>query len=85
MPRGTVGIAPEKMLIPAAQDIKTLHPFFTGSIPHLEHPEIRKWGESLMAERRQLWESRGRAQEEQEGLAGCSVGSSVADKQTNGH
>ena len=66
-----------------AQNIRTLHPFFTGSIPHLHHPEVRKWAESLMAERKQLWASRGLGQEEQDGLEGCSVGSAV--KQTNGH
>jgi putative hydrolase of HD superfamily len=66
-----------------AQDIQTLHPFFSGSIPHLEHPVIQKWAETLMAERRQLWASRGREAEEREGLNGCSVGSSL--RQTNGH
>ncbi|KAK4685246.1 5'-deoxynucleotidase, partial [Tremellales sp. Uapishka_1] len=57
-----------------AQDIQSLHPFFTGSIPHLEHPAIQKWGEALMEERRQLWISRGREKEERDGLGGVKVG-----------
>jgi hypothetical protein len=36
-----------------------------------------------MEERRQLWISKGREQEEREGLGGCSVGSAV--KQANGN
>jgi putative hydrolase of HD superfamily len=73
---------PHRANIPA-QDIQTLHPFFSGSIPHLEHPVIQKWAETLMEERRQLWASKGKAEEEREGLNGCSVGSAV--KQANGH
>ncbi|EIW68577.1 hypothetical protein TREMEDRAFT_63044 [Tremella mesenterica DSM 1558] len=53
------------------QDIRTLHPFFTGSIPNLEHPVVRQWAMVLMEERRQLWASRGRGEEEQAGLNGC--------------
>jgi putative hydrolase of HD superfamily len=59
----------------AAQDIQTLHPFFTGSIPNLEHPVVRGWAETLMTERRELWASRGREKEEREGLEGYAVGS----------
>ncbi|KAL7423357.1 hypothetical protein Q5752_002660 [Cryptotrichosporon argae] len=58
-----------------SQDVRTLHPFFTGSIPHLEHPSVRAWGETLMAERRELWATRGRADEERAGLNGAMVGS----------
>lgn len=54
-----------------SQDIRTLHPFFTGSIPNLEHPVVRQWADSLMVERKQLWASRGRATEERAGLEGC--------------
>ncbi|WRT65169.1 uncharacterized protein IL334_002112 [Kwoniella shivajii] len=57
-----------------SQDIRTLSPFFLGSIPNLEHPIVQKWAETLMEERKQLWESRGRGQEEQEGLGGAKVG-----------
>jgi len=66
-----------------AQDIQTLHPFFQGSVPYLEHPVVQKWAETLMEERRQLWASKGKAAEERDGLAGASVGSEV--KRTNGH
>ncbi|WVF70210.1 hypothetical protein IAT40_004999 [Kwoniella sp. CBS 6097] len=58
-----------------SQDIRSLSPFFIGSIPHLEHPAVRKWGETLMEERKQLWAERGRGEEEQEGLKGAKVGS----------
>lgn len=69
-----------------AQDIRTLHPFFTGSIresppintrvgrcadrfvANIEHPVIRQWADSLMEERRELWASRGRTDEEAEGM-----------------
>ncbi|WWC87312.1 uncharacterized protein L201_002201 [Kwoniella dendrophila CBS 6074] len=65
-----------------SQDIQTLSPFFCGSIPHLEHPTIQKWAETLMEERRQLWASRGREKEEKEGLNGVKVGGSI--KKSNG-
>lgn len=68
-------------LIISAQDIQTLHPFFTGSVPNLEHPVIRGWAETLMVERKELWASRGREKEQEEGLAGYSVGS-VTDGKT---
>lgn len=68
-----------------AQDIQTLHPFFSGSIPHLEHPVIQKWAETLMEERRQLWASKGKEKEEREGLNGCTVGSAVKQANGNGH
>ncbi|ORY21463.1 HD domain-domain-containing protein [Naematelia encephala] len=60
-----------------SQDIQTLNPFFAGSIPHLEHPVIRKWAETLMEERKQLWESKGKGEQERAGLEGISVGSAV--------
>ncbi|KAK8846624.1 hypothetical protein IAR55_005710 [Kwoniella newhampshirensis] len=60
-----------------SQDIRTLAPFFTGSVPNLEHPVVQKWGETLMEERRQLWASRGRAEEEAKGLGGQGVGTNV--------
>ncbi|WWD08095.1 hypothetical protein V865_006206 [Kwoniella europaea PYCC6329] len=65
-----------------SQDIQTLSPFFVGSIPNLEHPVIQKWAETLMDERRQLWASRGREKEEQDGLGGAKVGDKV--KKVNG-
>ncbi|WWC67529.1 uncharacterized protein I206_101437 [Kwoniella pini CBS 10737] len=65
-----------------SQDIQSLSPFFIGSIPHLENPTIQKWAETLMEERRQLWASRGREKEEQDGLQGVTVGSKV--KKPNG-
>jgi putative hydrolase of HD superfamily len=74
-----------------AHDIRTLHPFFTGSIPNIEHPTIRGWSETLMAERKALWASRGREEEEREGLRGMTVGCLVDAKQSekpaqaNGH
>ncbi|GFZ49012.1 hypothetical protein JCM24511_06761 [Saitozyma sp. JCM 24511] len=67
-----------------SQDIRTLHPFFTGSIPNLEHPTIRGWANTLMDERRELWESRGRAKEEREGLQGLTVGCKVDGASVNG-
>ncbi|OCF37733.1 hypothetical protein I316_00860 [Kwoniella heveanensis BCC8398] len=57
-----------------SQDIRTLSPFFIGSVPNLEHPEVRKWAETLMEERKQLWAERGRGDEEQAGLKGAKVG-----------
>ncbi|KAF8074550.1 HD domain-containing protein [Lyophyllum atratum] len=30
---------------------KTLQPFFDGSLPELEHPEVQSWGEALSEER----------------------------------
>jgi hypothetical protein len=68
-----------------AQDVQTLHPFFTGSIPNIEHPTIRGWTESLMAERAALWASRGRAQEERDGLRGMTVGCLVEATAAKGH
>ncbi|CAD6583936.1 MAG: hypothetical protein TREMPRED_003696 [Tremellales sp. Tagirdzhanova-0007] len=63
-----------------SQDVRTLHPFFAGSIPYLEHPHVRQWAETLMVERRALWDGRGRGEEEQIGLNGHSVGSEVMKK-----
>ncbi|KAG2011278.1 HD domain-containing protein [Coprinopsis cinerea AmutBmut pab1-1] len=40
------------------QGIPTLQPFFDSSIPSLRHPEVRKWGDTLMAERAELHGSR---------------------------
>ena len=37
-----------------------------------------------MEERKALWESRGRGDEEREGLCGCSAGSNIDTSQTNG-
>lgn len=45
---------------------------------HLEHPAVRGWAESVMAERKQLWEERGRGEEEQAQLGGAKVGE-IAD------
>ncbi|WOO77543.1 HD domain-containing protein [Vanrija pseudolonga] len=66
-----------------SQDIRTLGTFYTGSIPHLEHPSVRKWAESAMEERKQLWAERGRAEEEAAQLGGVKVGANV-DAQANG-
>ncbi|WVQ83945.1 hypothetical protein IAT38_006089 [Cryptococcus sp. DSM 104549] len=60
-----------------SQDIRTLAPFFNGSISNLEHPVIQQWAITLMEERRQLWASRGRAEEEAEGIKGLTVGGGV--------
>ncbi|WVR04339.1 hypothetical protein IAU60_001340 [Kwoniella sp. DSM 27419] len=57
-----------------SQDVRSLSPFFVGSVPHLEHPAVQKWAETLMEERKQLWAGRGRGEEEQEGLKGVKVG-----------
>jgi len=67
-----------------SQGITTLHDFFRGSVPNLEHPVIRQWAETLMEERRVLWESRGRGEEARAGMQGKTVGSDV-DAATNGH
>ncbi|KLT42751.1 hypothetical protein CC85DRAFT_285291 [Cutaneotrichosporon oleaginosum] len=68
-----------------SQGIDTLHPFFGSSIPHLEHPSIRKWGEALMEERKALWEERGRGEEEQRELRGARVGAATdAKKRASG-
>ncbi|RSH79109.1 uncharacterized protein EHS24_001147 [Apiotrichum porosum] len=65
-----------------SQDIRTLKTFYTGSIPHLEHPAIRKMAESVIAEREALWEARG-ADDMKVELEGTAVGSAVdARKQT---
>jgi len=42
---------------------------------NLEHPVVQQGAGTLMAERRALWESRGRGEEERRGMAGYSVGS----------
>lgn len=47
---------------------------------HLEHPTIRGWANTLMDERKELWTSRGRAQEEVDGLKGMTVGSETDRK-----
>ncbi|KAK1926617.1 hypothetical protein DB88DRAFT_482483 [Papiliotrema laurentii] len=63
-----------------SQDVQSLNPFFSGSIPHLEHPTIRKWAETLLEERRALWASRGRAEQERQGLEGLAPGCAVDAK-----
>ncbi|ODN75204.1 hypothetical protein L202_06401 [Cryptococcus amylolentus CBS 6039] len=59
------------------QGVQTLAPFFRGSIPNLEHPAVRSWAETLMEERKQLWESRGQGEQEQRELEGAVVGGKV--------
>ncbi|TYJ58221.1 hypothetical protein B9479_001045 [Cryptococcus floricola] len=59
------------------QEVQTLAPFFRGSIPNLEHPAVRSWAETLMEERKQLWESRGQGEQEQRELEGAVVGGNV--------
>ncbi|KAJ9095659.1 hypothetical protein QFC21_005531 [Naganishia friedmannii] len=76
-----------------SQDVRSLAPFFTGSIPHLHHPAVREWAEALLEERKALWEARGLGAEEQEGIKGLKVGSKVdaaapaaaSQAPTNGH
>ena len=46
-------------------------------LAHLEHPTVRQWGEGVMEERKELWESRGRGEEEQTALKGARVGAKV--------
>jgi hypothetical protein len=53
-------------------------------VANLEHPTIRGWATTLMDERRELWESRGRAEEEREGLQGLTVGCKVDGASVNG-
>ncbi|GHJ84856.1 hypothetical protein NliqN6_1258 [Naganishia liquefaciens] len=70
-----------------SQNIRSLAPFYSGSLPHLHHPAVREWAEALLEERRALWESRGLGDEEQRGIEGVRVGSKVdqaAKSTTNG-
>ncbi|KAJ9114689.1 hypothetical protein QFC22_005565 [Naganishia vaughanmartiniae] len=60
-----------------SQDVRSLAPFFTGSIPHLHHPAVREWATALLEERKALWEARGLGAEEQQGIEGLRVGSKV--------
>ncbi|TXT13371.1 hypothetical protein VHUM_00738 [Vanrija humicola] len=53
-------------------------------LPSPGHPHVRKWAESAMEERKQLWAERGRAEEEAAQLGGVKVGSKV-DAKLNGH
>ena len=84
----------------AAQDVRTLHSFFTGSVreffpyfrshganrtANLEHPTVRGWANTLMTERRELWASRGLGKEEEEGMEGLTVGSNVDKATANSH
>jgi hypothetical protein len=56
-------------------------PWLTGFPANLEHPVVRTWAETLMAERQALWASRGRGEDERRGLAGFTVGC-VTDEKT---
>ncbi|KAI5454451.1 hypothetical protein NCC49_004503 [Naganishia albida] len=69
-----------------SQDIRSLAPFFSGSLPHLHHPAVREWAEALLEERRELWKARGLSEEEQKGIEGVRVGGKVdaAKAGTNG-
>lgn len=61
---------------------------FPDTLAHLEHPSVRKWAESAMEERKQLWAERGRAEEEAAQLGDVKVGSKVdakANGVANGH
>lgn len=49
----------------------------------IEHPVLQKWAQTLMEERRQLWASRDREQEEREGLGDCKVGSGLTRSNGN--
>jgi len=48
------------------------------TVAHLENPTIQQWAETLLAERKALWASRGREKEEREGLEGVYPGSKLA-------
>lgn len=90
----------QKLTSNTAQDIRSLAPFYSGSlrtfrsfprlvltdnlVAHLHHPAVREWAESLLEERRALWESRGLGAEEQKGIEGVRVGSRV-DAKTDGN
>lgn len=32
-------------------DMKTLQPFFDSSLPNIQHPEVKQWGQDLLLER----------------------------------
>lgn len=76
-------------LFSPAQYVGLLRPYLHLTLmltAHLEHPTIRQWAETLMEERRQLWDSRGKGDLEREGLQGVTVGSVVdARDGANGH
>lgn len=68
-----------------SQDVRTLAPFYRGSLPHLDHPAVKQWAQMIYDERQALWQSRGLAQQAEEELGHVVIGSagaSSASKQT---
>ncbi|KAG7531882.1 hypothetical protein FFLO_04028 [Filobasidium floriforme] len=57
-----------------SQDVRTLAPFFLGSMPHLEHPAVREWAQALFEERQALWESRGLGEQAKSEIGHVRVG-----------